>query len=123
MALISTGKEAIALERLFSEIQLDLQMPLTLFCDNLQTIRLVIGENERIATKLRHVDIHNLWARQEYAKGSFLLEYLPTAEMPADGLIKALPRQKFEHFRSMLNFVDVQQRIHGEDSAGDEDSG
>ena len=71
-------------------------------CDNQQTIRIVTGEGERLKTKLRHIDIHQLWARQEYQKGSFEVTYLPTNEMPADGFTKALSRQKFEHFRALL---------------------
>jgi hypothetical protein len=48
-----------------------------------------------------------MWARQEYSKGSFQVEYLATADMPADGLTKALSRQKFEHFRALLNLQDT----------------
>jgi hypothetical protein len=38
---------------------------------------------------------------------------LPAADMPADGLTKALPRQKFEYFRSLLNLADIQDKIEG----------
>ena len=53
------------------------------------------------------MDVQNIWVRQEYAKGSFKVEYLPTLEMPADGLTKSLPRFKFEHFRNLLNMQDA----------------
>ena len=66
----------------------------------------MVGKNERITTKLRHIDIYNLWLRQEYGNGRFTVEYLPTAEIPADGLTKALLGQKFEHFQCMLGLVD-----------------
>ena len=52
----------------------------------------------RIQSALRHVDIHNCWVRQEAKKGQFEVKYLPTNEMPADGLTKALDRGKFEQF-------------------------
>ena len=52
-----------------------------------------------------------MWLKQEFRKGKFEIGYLPTADMPADGLTKALPRQKFEHFRSLLNLADVQNKI------------
>ncbi len=107
LALTFVGKEAIALKRFFLEIQLDLGKIWEIFCDNQQTIRLVVGANERITTKLRHIDIHNLWLRQEHAKGSFEITYLPTADMPADGLTKNLPRYKFEHFRALLHLDDI----------------
>ena len=93
------------------DIKLDLGQPLRVFGDNTQMIRLVVDENQRISTRLRHVDIQNMWLKQEYRKGKFFLEYLPTASMPADGLTKALSRQKFEHFRSLLNLRDIQREV------------
>jgi hypothetical protein len=129
LALDLTAKETYALERLFRDVALDLGEPLRLFCDNQQTIRLVVNENQRITTKLRHVDIQNMWLRQEYRKGRFELAYIPTADMPADGLTKALPRQRFEQFVDHLGLVDAQQRIceadgnllDDEDNQNDED--
>lgn len=106
-----TSKETLATLRFLKEINLVVKQPVTIFCDNQQSIRLVVGENERITTKLRHVDIQNMWLRQEYAKGNFYLTYLPTAEMAADGLTKNLSRQKFGHFIALLNLQDVSMRI------------
>ena len=108
-----TTKESFALSRLMTDIGLDLGIPLKVWCDNQQTIRLIVDENQRISTRLRHVDIQNMWLKQEFRKGKFEIGYLPTADMPADGLTKALPRQKFEHFRSLLNLADVQAKIEG----------
>ena len=113
LALSHTAKETMAIERLVRELKADLGTPWTIFCDNIQTIRLVVGDSERLSTKLRHVDIHNMWVRQEHAKGSFEIAYLPTGEMPADGLTKQLPRQKFEHFRNLLNLQSVEHLVTG----------
>ena len=117
LALSETAKETIALKRFFEAIQLVLETPFSIACDNQQTIRLVIGSAERISTKLRHVDIHNLWLRQEHAKGQFQLTYVPTADMPADGLTKNLTRAKFEHFRSLLNLQDIRQALGEQERA------
>ena len=51
--------------RLFRDVALDLGDPIKLYCDKHQTIRLVVNENERITTKLRHIDVQNLSTRQE----------------------------------------------------------
>ena len=102
-----TAREIIALQRLFGELRLELGESWTILCDNQQTIRLVVGENERITTKLRHVDIQNMWLRQEHQKGLFDISYVPTNEMPADGLTKNLPRFKFERFKALLNFYNA----------------
>lgn len=45
--------------------------------------------------------------KQEYRKGSFKVNYLPTAQMPADGFMKALDRQHFELLRTMLKIIDL----------------
>ena len=119
LALDLTVRESYAVERFLRDIARDLDIPLRVFCDNQQTIRLVVGQNERITTKLRHIDIHNLWLRQEYGKGRFCVDYLPTAQMPADGLTKALPRQKFEHFQGMLGMVDIRERLQGKEIEGE----
>jgi hypothetical protein len=107
--------------RLFRDVALDLGDPIKLYCDNQQTIRLVVGENERITTKLRHVDIQNMWLRQEFKKGQFSVAYLPTNDMPADGLTKPLPRQRFEQFVRLLGLVDLEQRILEQGYADDDE--
>ena len=106
-----TAKEVMALQRLFREMHLDVGCPWNIFCDNQQTIRLIVGENQRISTKLRHVNIQNMWLRQEHQKGSFEVTYLPSSEMYADGLTKNLPRQKFETFLALLNLQDARASV------------
>jgi hypothetical protein len=69
LALSQTTKEAIFLGRLFVAIKLNLDKPLVIQYDNRQTIRLVYEELAKLQTKLRHVDIHNHWLRQEYTSG------------------------------------------------------
>ena len=68
-------------------------------CDNHQTIRLVNSELATLSTKLRHVDIHNHWLRQEARAGKIEVVYTPSAELMADGLTKALLRKSrnFDH--------------------------
>ena len=75
-------------------------------CDNQQTIRLVIKEIGLLRTKLRHVDIHNHWLRQEIEKGLISVEYTPTNKMIADGLTKALPIQKWDDFLDQLRLCE-----------------
>jgi len=107
LALTYAAKETMAFKRLMADIACELGPVWRIFCDNQQTIRLVVGENERVNTRLRHVDIHNMWARQEHAKGSFEVTYLPTQQMPADGLTKLLSRQRFEHFVALVKLEDT----------------
>jgi hypothetical protein len=107
LAVSSTAREAMALRRLFAQMRIRLPLPYEIFCDNQQTIRLVVATNARINTKLRHIDIHNMWLRQEYQKGSFQLTFKPSKEIEADGLTKNLPKQAFKHFISQLRLVSI----------------
>jgi hypothetical protein len=111
LVLELTAKEAMALKRLFRDIRLDLGEPWKIYCDNQQTIRLIVSEAGRLNTKLRHVDIQQMWLKQEFKQGSFQVTYLETTKMPADGLTKPLPRAQFERFREHLNLKDVRKQI------------
>ena len=119
LALEHTVKEGFALKRLFRDIQLELHNGLKFHCDNTQTIRLVVDDNARLRTRLRHVDIQNMWLKQEYKKARFQIAYLPTAQMPADGLTKALPKQKFDAFVKQLGLVNIKDLL---EDVAEEDS-
>ena len=117
LALSQTAKEAIFLSRLFKAMTLRLNEPLVIDCDNTQTLRLIKEDSAKLTTKLRHVDIHQHWLRQEYAERRVLFQWKATTEMIADGLTKALQRQKFENFVKMIGIVDIKERLKAEKRA------
>ena len=80
-------------------------------CDNKQTIRLVTEEITILQTKLRHVDIHNHWLRQEVQNGIISVEYIESAKMMADGLTKALQNNDFQRFVEHMNLRDVRHLL------------
>jgi hypothetical protein len=84
---------------------------IALRCDNQQTVTLLTSEHAKIDTKLRHVDIHGHWLRQEVSEGRISIKWVPTARMAADGLTKLLPRQKHEEFVRMMRMEDIQHLI------------
>ena len=91
--------------RFFTAIEFDAEEKLTLQCDNLQTVRILTKETPKLDTKLKHVDVHQLWLRQEVEAGRIHIKWVPTAQMPADGLTKILPPQKHERFVAHLGLV------------------
>ena len=111
LALSQTAKEGIFMSRLFKALTLRLNEPLIIECDNTQTLRLIQEDTAKLVTKLRHVDIHQHWLRQEYAAKRVLFQWKATKEMIADGLTKALPKQKFNNFVKMIGMVDIQERL------------
>ena len=115
LALSQVAKEALYLTRLLKE--LDVILPnstITINCDNKQTIRLVTEDVAKLHTKLRHVDIHNHWLRQEVSRGKIMVAYVPTEQMLADGLTKALPANRWENFLAQLGLVAGNQRPLGD---------
>lgn len=114
LALSQTAKEAIFVDRLLKEIKLDLDKELTIECDNTQTLRLITQPTAKLTTKLRHVDIHHHWLRQEHAEGRVKLKWVPTKEMLADGLTKALLRQRHKGFVQLIRLEDIKERIQQE---------
>ena len=90
---------------------LRLNEPLIINCDNTQTLRLITEDTAKLITKLRHVDIHQHWLRQEYAMRRVLFQWKATKEMIADGLTKALPKQKFQNFINIIGMVDIKEQL------------
>jgi antitoxin component of MazEF toxin-antitoxin module len=111
LALGEVVKEGLAINRLFRQLSFEPDHDLTIECDNEQTIRIVTSAADRLKTKMKHVDVHSLWQRQEYNKGAFKVEYVPTGRMLADGLTKSLPGQKQQHWVDLIGLTDIKTLI------------
>ncbi|KAI1681242.1 Pol protein [Pyrenophora tritici-repentis] len=111
LALSRAGGEMKWWNRLFREIRFNPDIVSKIWCDNQQTVGIVTKAEEKLQTKLKHVDIHQLWLRQEVEAGRIHVDWKPTAYMPADGLTKVLPRQKHAQFIKQLGLEDVSDRL------------
>ena len=112
LSLSAGASELYSLKRLFQGLDFDLGRPVTtILCDNQQTIRLVTAEIPQLTTRLKHVDIRQHWLRQEVQEGRLAIEYLPSSQMPADGLTKALSVQKFRIFVQQLGLMDIKDLL------------
>ena len=69
---------------------------------------MVTKHEDKLFTRLRHVDVHQHWLRQEVAAGRVSVQWKPTNLMPADGLTKILVRQKHAKFVRQLGLRDVE---------------
>jgi hypothetical protein len=110
VALSHASTEIYWWRRFFTQIQLDLK-EYQVECDNQQTIRLLTTPAIKLATKLKHIDIHHHWLRQEVQEQRLQLKWIPTNSMPADGFTKALPTQKHLAFIKQLGLVDIRHLI------------
>ncbi|KAI0996704.1 hypothetical protein K3495_g11479 [Podosphaera aphanis] len=97
--------------RLFKNIGLDLNLDAIISLDNQQTIRLIQKEAPKLVTKLKHVDIYQLWIRQECQAGNIKVEWVPTAEMVADGFTKELSPQQHAKFIKQISMEDIKTLI------------
>lgn len=111
LALSLAGSEMEWWNRFFKAIDFNPEFTPALWCDNQQTVSIATKPIERLQTKLKHVDIHHHWLRQEVFENRLHIEWKPTAHMPADGLTKILSRQKHLNFTQQLGLTDVSSRI------------
>jgi hypothetical protein len=107
LSVSHAGKEIMWWKRFFESIRFDPQQDLFIYCDNQQTVDLMQKATPRINTRLRHVDIHQCWLRQQVQNHKFSIKWLPGSKMPADGLTKRLPGQQHLHFINQLGLVDA----------------
>ena len=113
VALSAAGGEMEWWNRVFSHIQFSPDIRPVIYCDNEQTVGIVTKRDDRLHTKLRHVDTHQMWLRQEVQANRLQVMWCPTTEMPADGLTKTLPRQRHDRFIKQLGLEDVQSHVTG----------
>ncbi|KAI8930550.1 hypothetical protein NX059_012545 [Plenodomus lindquistii] len=109
LALSQVAKEALFISRLLQELHVKIEPgPIIIECDNQQTIRLLTAEVSKLQTKLRHVDIHNHWLRQEVQQQRINVQYVQSSEMIADGLTKALPKGSWGRFLHQLGLIKAE---------------
>jgi hypothetical protein len=102
IALSATGGEIEWWIRVFKQVKFDPEIQPTIYCDNEQTVGIFNKEEERLHTKLRHVNTHQMWVRQGVQEKRLHVGWCLTAEMPADGLTKSLVKQKHTEFVRQL---------------------
>jgi hypothetical protein len=106
LAVSEAAKNVYWWKRLFLDIGFDPEHEISILCDNRQTVGLLRNEEPMIRTKLRHVDIHQHWLRQEVQSGRISVKWIETNRMPADGLTKILPKNKHIDFCKMAGLVN-----------------
>ena len=80
----------------------------------MQTVGIVNKSSTKLVTKLKHIDIHQHWLRQEAEAGSIVVKWVPTTEMKADGFTKSLGPQKHTEFVRQMNLINIKDQIDKE---------
>jgi hypothetical protein len=111
-ALSRAASELIWWNNLFNQLNFKTGITPVIYCDNQQTVGIVTKASERLQTKLKHVNIHQLWLRQAVERGEIHIQWTSTAKMPADGFTKALSKQTHIEFTRQLGLEDITGRIN-----------
>ena len=100
VSAVSAGQEVIWLRNLFSELGLKLDGPSTLYIDNQSALQ--VAKNPEHHGRMKHLDLRYYWLRDMVDGGLIKVDYVPTLEMPADGLTKLLGKLKVAEMASRL---------------------
>lgn len=96
-------KELVWLKRLLSELLLvEMDAPI-FFMDNQSAIRLV--KNPEFHKRTKHIDVRFHFIREKFEDGTFDLEYVPSNEMVADILTKALPKDRHRYLCMLMGIL------------------
>ena len=100
VAATSAGQEILWLRNLFTEFGYKFDSPSTLYIDNQSALS--VAKNPEHHGRMKHLDLHFYWLRDEVANKKIALVHHQTDDMPADLLTKALARPKVLHFRKIF---------------------
>jgi len=87
MAMCQATREAIWLRQLLTELGLH-QESVDIYADNKSAIAL--GKNPEFHKRSKHIDVQYHYVREQVQSGRVTTPYLPTNQMVADGLTKAV---------------------------------
>lgn len=63
---------------------------------------MALAKNPQFHTRTKHINIQHHYVREQVTAGNVALDYVPTDRQVADGLTKALSKDKFESFRRLI---------------------
>ena len=89
------------LRALLNDLKFSQQTPTVIQEDNQGAISL--SKNPRLHGRMKHVDIRYNYISEKVEEKKIVLEYCPTKDMVADILTKALSKNSFEKFRTMIS--------------------
>ena len=100
MAATQSTKEAMWWRSTLLELGIDLEGPTIIHSDSQGSIALT--KNPEHHARSKHIDIRHHFVREQVAVGTITVDYVPTEDMVADVLTKALPRDQHHKLISMM---------------------
>jgi hypothetical protein len=103
IAAVEAGKEILWMWNILKEFDYQVTLPSTLWIDNQSCIS--VAKNLEHHGCMKHLDLQFYWLKDAVQSGQISPQYIPTAEMPADILTKALPCQKVETCKGLMGLA------------------
>ena len=100
VSAVAAGQEILWLRNLFMELGFTVDAGLPLCIDNQSALS--VAKNPEHHGRMKHLDLRFYWLRGTVQSGVITLRYVPTEEMPADVMTKALARIKVAEMRELL---------------------
>jgi len=101
IGLIKGNRKVIWLRGLFSKLKRPIQGPIPLMGDNKGAINTIYNPKHHNCTKYTLLKYQGV--KESVTEGNITVTYIPTGEMPANGLTKALILAKYKQFLRLLN--------------------
>ena len=97
--------EMLWLKRILEELQMPVNMPMKLYCDNKAAIS--IAQNPVQHDRTKHVEIDRHFIKEKIDSGAVCMPFVSTTQQIADIFTKGLFRPSFELFVSKLGMIDI----------------
>ena len=91
------------MRKLLQELGFPVPMSSVLWMDNQSVIQ--VTKHPEHHGRMKQLDLHWFWLRDNVDKGIISPSFVSTAEMPANLLMKALPRVEVQQFCELLGVV------------------
>lgn len=100
IALGHAAREAVWIRQFINKMELETVEGLTLHGNN--EISIALTKNAESQHRTKHIDVQHHYIRELVNEGELTIKWVPSAEMLADGMTKALPTETFRKHRAML---------------------
>lgn len=95
VAACETTKQAIWMRQLVASLGCTISKPITIYCDNQGTIKMI--ENAEVSTRNKHIDLRHHFIRDRQEDKIIKLVYIESEEQAADFMTKPLHGPAFNH--------------------------
>ncbi|KAG8483501.1 hypothetical protein CXB51_023279 [Gossypium anomalum] len=104
-SMAAVTSELVWLSGLFKELEISVDKPMKLFCDNKAALQ--IAANPVYHERTKHIEIDCHFIREKIREGLIATEHVPTADQLADVMTKALGSQQHSHLISKLGLKNI----------------